>query len=82
MTVVTMSGKNQVVVPKEVRRELGLRPGDQLVFDIQDGEVLVLRRPNSYTEFGIGLGKHVWKGVDATDFVRKERSTWERRGKR
>lgn len=82
MTIVKMSSKNQIVVPREVREELRLRPGDELVFDIQDGEVLFLRRPKSYADFGTGLGKHVWKGVDATEFVRKERATWERRGKR
>ncbi len=34
------------------------------------------------TDLGARLGKHARKGQDATKFVRRERASWERRGKR
>ncbi len=38
----TLSTKGQVVVPKNIRDELGLHPGDQLDFELQEnGHILV-----------------------------------------
>lgn len=34
-----ITSKGQVTVPIEVRRELDLQPGDDLVFEIRDGEL-------------------------------------------
>jgi AbrB family looped-hinge helix DNA binding protein len=33
--------KGQVVIPKALRDELGIGPGDEVVFSIEDGAVLV-----------------------------------------
>jgi antitoxin PrlF len=39
--------KSQTVVPKEVREALGIGPGDQIGYSIQDGRVILtaIRRP-------------------------------------
>jgi AbrB family looped-hinge helix DNA binding protein len=39
-----MSSKNQIVVPREVRAALGLRPGDRLVVSVRDDGVAEVRR--------------------------------------
>ena len=42
MASATLTSKWQMVIPKPVREHLGVRPGDQLEFIIQDdGEVVV-----------------------------------------
>lgn len=41
---VKMSSKNQIVVPKEAREALGLRPGDRLVVSVRDDDVLEMER--------------------------------------
>lgn len=42
MASATLTSKWQMVIPKPVREHLGVQPGDQLEFIIQeDGEVLV-----------------------------------------
>jgi AbrB family looped-hinge helix DNA binding protein len=39
--------KSQTVVPKEVREALGIRPGDQMGYSIQNGRVILtaIKRP-------------------------------------
>ena len=41
MDVSTLTAKGQVTVPKEVREALGLRQGDQLSWELEDGSVRV-----------------------------------------
>jgi len=78
ITTVKLSSRYQVVIPKEVRKRLGLHGGDQLAVEV-DGEKVVLRpRPKNYTNYTLGLGKKVWQGIDATEYVRKERESWEK----
>ncbi|MBA3041469.1 MAG: AbrB/MazE/SpoVT family DNA-binding domain-containing protein [Alphaproteobacteria bacterium] len=38
---VTLSPKGQVTIPKEMRDILGLRPGDQVIYSVIDGEIVV-----------------------------------------
>ncbi|MCP9834900.1 MULTISPECIES: AbrB/MazE/SpoVT family DNA-binding domain-containing protein [unclassified Cyanobium] len=41
MEVATLTAKGQVTVPKAVREALGLRQGDQLSWELEDGSVRV-----------------------------------------
>ena len=41
---VKMSSKNQIVVPKEAREALGLRPGDRLLVSVRGDGVLEMER--------------------------------------
>lgn len=41
---VKMSSKNQIVVPKEAREALQLRPGDRLLVTVRDDGVLEMER--------------------------------------
>lgn len=48
MNTVTISPKYQVVIPREVREELGLRPGQRVQAIAHDGRIeFVLLRPMS-----------------------------------
>ncbi len=50
-----VTSKGQLTIPKEVRRALGIREGDNLLFEIADdgGEVRVrvARKPVSFAEY-------------------------------
>jgi AbrB family looped-hinge helix DNA binding protein len=41
---VKLSSKHQIVVPREAREALGLRPGDRLLVTVRDAEVIELER--------------------------------------
>lgn len=37
----TMSAKGQITIPKEMRELLKLNPGDQMVYSVVDGEIVI-----------------------------------------
>jgi|Deesub1362A_J573_1020465.scaffolds.fasta_scaffold09063_2 AbrB family looped-hinge helix DNA binding protein len=77
MQMAKVSSKYQIVIPKKIREMLGLRPGDQLLLTVEGGKVVMRPRPRSYARHLRGLHKKVWQGIDATEYVRKERESWE-----
>ncbi|MBY5570900.1 AbrB/MazE/SpoVT family DNA-binding domain-containing protein [Rhizobium leguminosarum] len=67
----TLSAKGQITLPKELRDTLGLQPGDQLVFSIIDGEVVITPKSINFNDLA-GLlgsppnGRASLKEIDAT----------------
>ena len=53
----TVTSRGQTTLPKAVREALGLRPGDRLIYDVEDGEVRI-RRPRSILELAGMLKEH------------------------
>lgn len=43
MIVSRITSKAQTTVPQAVRKALGLKPGDDLVYEIRDGQVLLTK---------------------------------------
>ena len=37
----TVGAKGQVVIPKDMRQQLGIAPGSGIIFDLRDGEIIV-----------------------------------------
>lgn len=61
MSPVTVSSKYQIVIPKEMRGKLQIRPGSRLEFTIRDDHAEVTRAP-SFEEMVGGL-----KGMQVVD---------------
>lgn len=70
MAEVTLSSKNQIVVPREVRTALGLKPGDKLIVSVHREELKVMKRPAQYHKAIEGL----MRGV-CPDYLKKERES-------
>lgn len=53
-----LTSKGQITVPHEIRRALGVQPGDKLVFEKKDGNVIEVRplRTKSPFEKFRGIG--------------------------
>jgi AbrB family looped-hinge helix DNA binding protein len=48
MAEVTLTAKNQIVIPREARAALRLKPGDKLLVVVRGKRVLLLKKPKSY----------------------------------
>ena len=73
---VTVSKKHQIAVPSEVRKQLGIKSGDRLIVELRDGYAVLLPEPGEYSRRLRGLHREVWEGVDAQEYVRREREAW------
>lgn len=74
--IVRVSGKYQVVIPKSIREKISLEKGDELSVSVH-GEIIIMRvKPESFSNYTLGLHKKIWKDTDATEYVERERSSW------
>jgi antitoxin PrlF len=52
-----ISAKGQVTIPKEMREVLDLRPGDQLIYSLIDGQIVVTPKNVNFNDLAGLLGK-------------------------
>jgi AbrB family looped-hinge helix DNA binding protein len=73
-----VSTKNQISIPSEARRRLGIEPGDRLSVEIIDEAMVLRRRPQRASErlWGIAAGKG-WYEPDPVTYVRELRDELE-----
>lgn len=81
--------KGQVVIPKAIRDEIGIKPGDEVIFEL-DGKDVRVRRvtddPDTHRERIEGL-RGIWAGIpglDTEDLLalrREERELEERKAR-
>ena len=73
-----VSSRNQISIPSEARRRLGIEPGDRLSVEITDEAMVLRRRPQLASDrlWGIAAGKG-WYEPDPVTFVRELRDEWE-----
>ena len=72
MAEAKLSSKNQIVIPREAREALQIKPGDKLLVVVRTDRVLVLRKPKSYHAAIRGLAGASYP----KDYVMKERDDW------
>ena len=77
MTIVTTSGKGQVVIPKEIRDHLGLQPGQKVAVELVRDHVEIRPLPTDPIEALHGMFKG-YSGSMAEELV-KERKKDARR---
>jgi AbrB family looped-hinge helix DNA binding protein len=73
MAEATLSAKNQIVIPREAREVLNLKPGDKLLVVVHGDRVIVLQKPKSYHDAIRGLGR----GLYPRGYLKQERASWE-----
>ena len=73
-STVTLSSNNQVVIPQEARRKLGVGPGARLLVLVKDDRIVFLPEPGHFVKRFSGRHKGVWgKG-----YLERERRAWRR----
>jgi len=73
MAEATLSSKNQIVIPREARQRLGLKPGDKLLVVLKGDDMIVIQKPKSFERATRGLAR----GKYGRDYLKKERESWE-----
>ena len=73
MAETTLSARNQIVIPREARKALRLKPGDKVLVLMRSGGILLLRKPKSYRAAIRGLAR----GAFPTTYLQKERQSWD-----
>ena len=74
MKTITLSSKNQIVIPSSVRLQLGLVSGDKLIVDrISDTEVVLKKEP-SYQDL---IGTLVTQKENPVERIRQLRDDWK-----
>jgi len=65
-------------IPDEIVEKAGLKPGSDIIwyFDENTKQVILMEKPENFAKALRGLGKEIWKNVDANSYVQEERSTW------
>jgi AbrB family looped-hinge helix DNA binding protein len=73
MAEATLSTKNRIVIPREAREALQLKPGDKLTVVVRGDRMLVLRKPVSPHAAIRGLAR----GVFSKTHLPAERRSWD-----
>lgn len=68
-----LSSKNQIVIPKLIRRKLGLAAGDTVLLRAEEGILYVMPEPKDWATAMQGLGADIWETVDVKEYVRELR---------
>ena len=77
MTSVKLSSKHQIVIPREARERLGLRPGDRLDVRIEWERIVLEKSPGDVSGALKGLLSGSF-GDDAESYLAEERRAWGR----
>jgi AbrB family looped-hinge helix DNA binding protein len=71
--MIKVSKRNQITIPAELRQVLNIHGGNRLLVDIQDGMILLIPRPESFTDMMVGLHQEIWRGIDGQQYVNENR---------
>jgi AbrB family looped-hinge helix DNA binding protein len=69
-TVITVSGKGQIVIPREVRRRLQIVPGRKLLIKVEGDAAIMTPLPDDPVEHFCGIFK---EGASLTEGLLEER---------
>ena len=78
MAVIKVNAKYQITIPRIARKRLNINPGDRLLVDVQDGIIVLIPQPKTYTKHLQGLHSKIWKGINAQNYLAAEREAWVR----
>jgi AbrB family looped-hinge helix DNA binding protein len=77
--VLTLNEKSQIVITKEIRKRLGLKPGDQLAAAVEGDKIILRPKSKNPASRLRGLGKGTWGNRAKIDaYIQKLRDEWQR----
>jgi AbrB family looped-hinge helix DNA binding protein len=80
--VIKVSPKGQIVIPKEIRKKLGVRSGEKLLVLTRDGDILLRKTQEaSIVEIAKKIDEVTKEGQINVDTIVDEAIKWARRSK-
>ncbi len=78
MQQITIGTKNQIVIPKELRKQIkGLKPGRKVNIYSLKGDTLIIKiDPQNWLDSSFGLMKNAWSKKDPLKELSKIREEW------
>ena len=78
--VSTISSKNQITLPVQLLRQMGVGPGDRLAVTLEGGRLVLRARPKDWVEHYAGSLRNFWGNTAEEDdaYVREQRD-WSHR---
>ena len=66
-------------IPDEIIEKAGLKPGTDIIwyYDENTKQIILMEKPQNFAKVLRGLGKEIWKNIDANAYVQEERNSWE-----
>lgn len=73
--------KYQVVIPKEARKKVGIKPGQRMNVNVSGDQIIFspsrgkgeLKWPEDYYK----KLEDIWRGVDVDKYMEEERNSWD-----
>jgi len=70
-----LNSRNQLVLSKEAREALGVKPGGRVVVIVEEQSVRFLPEPENWTDYIYGLGEDMWAALGGGEhFLAEERT--------
>src|SRR3954452_9389380 len=63
-TVSTISSKNQITLPVQLLRQMGVGPGDRLAVALEGGRLVLRARPKGWVDHYAGSLPNYWGSTD------------------
>ena len=73
MNEVKLSSKNQIVIPREAREALGVKPGARILIVVRNGSVILVQKPKDHAKAIRGLARKPYP----PNYLKKERDSWK-----
>ncbi len=64
MSLAKLSSKAQIVIPAPIRRQLNIKPGDQLEITAEDNVITIRKTPQSATDALDECSDEIWENYE------------------
>ncbi|WPX09095.1 hypothetical protein [Anaerocellum danielii] len=69
----------KISIPVDTIKYIIEKLGNDIIWDYDyiTGELIIMKRPESYVDTLAGLGQEIWEGLDSKEFIEEMREEWE-----
>lgn len=69
----------KISIPMDTIKYIMERLGNDIIWDYDNitGELIIMKRPESYVETLAGLGQEIWEKLESKEFIEEMRTEWD-----